>query len=216
MRKKSSYLKKYGPGSRWNLPVEEVLKWYKQMQREAAYASAIARFKKRHGIWFPNPIGSAIFSEQAVLTVVAGEVRKHGVCSLCIDALAALAGTCRTVVKDALHKARARRLLMVEERRRRGQASLTNIIRIISGEWLAWLRLANTEKTGFKKMSTAGNRSYEGNLRAVQNSGRTRQEERVQHHRSGWGSRALFAALFLGSRLPDANCDRDGRESAQV
>jgi hypothetical protein len=49
--------------------------------------------------------------------------RKHGICGLCIDAIAAIAGTCRTVVKGAVAKARALRLLDREERRRRGCAS---------------------------------------------------------------------------------------------
>jgi hypothetical protein len=38
------------------------------------------------------------------------------------------------------HQARRLGLITVEERRRPGQRSLTNIVRIISKEWLTWLR----------------------------------------------------------------------------
>jgi hypothetical protein len=44
----------------------------------------------------------------------------------------------------------ARRLVTVEERRRRGQKSLTNIVRVVSAEWQAWLRRGG----GFKKLKT--------------------------------------------------------------
>jgi hypothetical protein len=68
------------------------------------------------------------------------EVRKHGVCSLPIPAIAALSGVHRTTVQNALRQARRLKLATVQERRCRGQASLTNIVRIISQEWLTWIR----------------------------------------------------------------------------
>jgi hypothetical protein len=51
------------------------------------------------------------------------------------------AGTCRTTVKNALREARRLNLVTVQERRRRGQKSLTNLVRIISPEWTAWIRI---------------------------------------------------------------------------
>jgi hypothetical protein len=88
--------------------------------------------------------------ELAVLRIVADEIRKYGTCSAYVDELAARAGVCRTTAQNAIRAARAHRLITVEERRRRGQASLTNIVKIISAEWRTWLRLG----TGFKKSST--------------------------------------------------------------
>src|SRR3954447_6458525 len=44
-------------------------------------------------------------AEQAVLAVVAVEVRKHGACTLTIGHLAALAGVCGQTVRNALHEA---------------------------------------------------------------------------------------------------------------
>lgn len=78
----------------------------------------------------------------AALTVIAREVKKHGRCTLPIDQIAALAGVCRTLVKDALHEARRLGLVNVVERPRPGRRSDTNIVEIISPEWRSWLRLS--------------------------------------------------------------------------
>jgi hypothetical protein len=77
--------------------------------------------------------------ELAVLSVIGRQCQKRGACSLPIDALAALAGVCRTVVKNALRQARAVGLVLVKERRIPGRKSLTNVITAI-GDWSAWLR----------------------------------------------------------------------------
>jgi hypothetical protein len=87
-------------------------------------------------------------AEMAAFRIVSDEVRHHGVCALHIDAIAARAGTCRTTVKNALREARRLNLVTVQERRRRGQKSLTNLVRIVSPEWMAWIRI------GGKKMTT--------------------------------------------------------------
>jgi hypothetical protein len=55
--------------------------------------------------------------ECAVLSVIGWQIRRHGACSLPIDAIAALAGVCRTVVKRALRLARLHGLALVRERR---------------------------------------------------------------------------------------------------
>jgi hypothetical protein len=77
--------------------------------------------------------------ELAALRIISDEVRLHGVCGLHIDAIAARAGTCRTVVKNALREARRLGMVTITERRRRGQRSLTNVIHIISREWRDWI-----------------------------------------------------------------------------
>ena len=87
-------------------------------------------------------------AEMAAFRIISDEVRHHGVCALHIDAIAARAGTCRTTVKNALREARRFNLVTVQERRRRGQKSLTNLVRIVSPEWMAWIRI------GGKKLTT--------------------------------------------------------------
>jgi hypothetical protein len=56
-------------------------------------------------------------------------------------AFAARAGVGRTTAQNAMREARTLGLVTVQERRRRGQPSLTNIVRVISAEWRTWLRL---------------------------------------------------------------------------
>jgi hypothetical protein len=79
--------------------------------------------------------------ELAVLTVIGRQCQRGGACTLHIDAIAALAGVCRTVVKNALRAARAGGLLVVRERRIPGRKSLTNVVTVVSPEWKGWLRL---------------------------------------------------------------------------
>jgi hypothetical protein len=79
------------------------------------------------------------------MRIVGDECRVYGCCTLHIDAIAARAGVHRTTVQNALREAQGRGempgspVISVQERRRRGQRSLTNIIRIVSREWLNWL-----------------------------------------------------------------------------
>jgi hypothetical protein len=80
-------------------------------------------------------------AEAAALAVIAREVQRQGKCCLMLDAIAAMAGCSRTSAQNALRQARRLGLLSVEERRRRGQKSDTNVICIVSPEWRAWLRL---------------------------------------------------------------------------
>jgi hypothetical protein len=80
-------------------------------------------------------------SEQAALRIVLDAAKRNGVCGLCIDAIAAMAGTCRTVVKTATRKARLLGMLLVRERRRAGQRSLTNLVSVIMHEVRRWLRM---------------------------------------------------------------------------
>ncbi len=78
----------------------------------------------------------------AVLCIIAGEVKHHGVCDLPIDKIAALAGVCRTTVQTTLHEARRLLHIEVRERPRPGRKHLPNEVRIISREWIAWIRRA--------------------------------------------------------------------------
>lgn len=87
----------------------------------------------------PSIAAKLTVSEQAVLRVVGDECRDRGCCALHLDAIAARAGTCRTTVRNALRTARRLGLVLVRERRRRGQRSLTNIVTIVSAEWRTWL-----------------------------------------------------------------------------
>jgi hypothetical protein len=103
-------------------------------------------------------------AEMAAFRIVSDEVRHHGVCALHIDAIAARAGTCRTTVKNALREARRLDLVTVQERRRAGQRSLTNIVRIVSPEWTAWIRIGvrKSTTTDIKSETQASGRGLGG------------------------------------------------------
>lgn len=84
-------------------------------------------------------------AEQAALSLVAAETARRGDCRLAIEHMAALAGVSRSTVKSALREARKLGLLTVEERKVRSWRNDTNVVRIVSPEWQAWLRLTRQE-----------------------------------------------------------------------
>src|SRR5205814_10217932 len=77
--------------------------------------------------------------ELAVLRIIGDEVRQHGHCDRCVDELAARAGVCRSMVKNAIREAARLGLLTVQERRQEGRRNLPNVVRIVSKEWTTWL-----------------------------------------------------------------------------
>ena len=81
-------------------------------------------------------------AEQAVLALVAAEVARRKDCRLAVRHLAAIAGVAETTVRNAIREAVRLGLVTVEERRITGFRNDTNIVRIVSPEWIAWLRLA--------------------------------------------------------------------------
>src|SRR5919107_5561053 len=113
----------------------------RRLQRAPKRPVAIAR--RRHlAASGPMPPGLACkftVSELAVLRIVGDEVRQHGCCDRCVDELAARAGVCRSMVKNAIRTAARLGLLTVEERRREGRRNLPNVVRIVSKEWTSWL-----------------------------------------------------------------------------
>ena len=77
--------------------------------------------------------------KQAVLKIVADEVRRKGFCNLFLDEIAARAGVCKTLARDAIRDASFMGLLTIQERRQNKRPNLSNIVRIISAEWKEWL-----------------------------------------------------------------------------
>ena len=105
--------------------------------------------------------------ELAALTIIARQVQRGGTCSLPVDAIAAMAGVSRSTVQNAVRQAGRLGLLLMRERRRRGLPSLTNVIKVISGEWSGWLRLAG--QGGFRKQNPTNIKSL-----SLERSGATR------------------------------------------
>jgi hypothetical protein len=102
--------------------------------------------------------------ELAALRIVADEIARRGDCRLPMGAVAARAGVSETTARNALRGARREELLTIEARPRPGRPNLTNIVRVISAEWLAWIaRGASTraERGGCKKTQGTDNSSYQ-------------------------------------------------------
>lgn len=78
--------------------------------------------------------------ELAVLRIVADAVRDNGQCVLPVDAIAARAGVCRRLAQEAIREAARQGLLTVQERRREGRRNDYNVLRVVSAEWLAWIK----------------------------------------------------------------------------
>jgi hypothetical protein len=85
--------------------------------------------------------------QRAVLCIVGGEIRRHGVCDLPIDKIAALAGVCRTTVQTTLHEARRLGHIRITERSRPGRKHLPNLVVVTCLEWRAWLRRGSRPTT---------------------------------------------------------------------
>ncbi|WP_267428190.1 hypothetical protein [Methylobacterium sp. GC_Met_2] len=114
----------------------------KRLQRAPERSVAIER---RRRLACSGPMPPAIASrfttgQLAVLRIVGDEMARHGACGLCIDAIAARAGVCRRLAQAAIRLAEGDGLLTIQERRHQGRKNETNVVRIISREWLQWLR----------------------------------------------------------------------------
>ena len=147
----------------------------RRLQRAPKRPVAIAR--RRHlaasGPMPPSLACKFTVSELAVLRIIGDEVRLHGCCDRCVDEIAARAGVCRSMVKNAVRTAARLGLLTVEGRRREGRRNLPNIVRIVSKEWMNWLarggrssRPAAEPLIGCKKMRPTDSRDKNQRSRA--------------------------------------------------
>jgi hypothetical protein len=87
------------------------------------------RRKLAEGGSLPPALASKFPTAQlAVLCIVSEETARRGVCDLCLDEIAARAGTSRTTAQSALREAKRLGVITVQERRHRGRPSATNLI----------------------------------------------------------------------------------------
>jgi hypothetical protein len=145
-------------------------------------------------------------AEQAVLSVVSLQVEQGGACVLTLEHLAALAGVCRSTVKNALRQAQRLGLIRVEERRLTAWRNAPNKVTIISLEWQAWLRTRfgrcrlRSKKGGGKSVPPTSNQDFrrkeaksESGLRKLPRASSTLPES--PYRDSGASQQRLEAAL---------------------
>jgi hypothetical protein len=141
-------------------------------QRSPDKVASIARRRRlaRASPVPPELVDQFTQGEHAVITVVAGEIARAGACTWCLDRVAAVAGVCKTLARAAIRKARNVGLLYSMERRRRGQKSLTNVVKVLRRSWGAWLQRIGCRKT----RSTANTDSRIDRASAVESFGEER------------------------------------------
>jgi hypothetical protein len=103
----------------------------------------------------PNLACHFTVGQQAVLRIVANEVREKGSCALSIGEIAARAGVGVTTARDAIRAAALDGLVVIEERRQHRAPNLPNRVRVISREWLNWLKRG--DRGGGSKVSESTN-----------------------------------------------------------
>ena len=99
--------------------------------------------------WLPPQIAARFtMAETAVLSVIASEVARRGLCRLTIGHIAVLAGVSRSTVKTAVRQAVGLGILTSEEWRLTAWRSAPNTVRIVSPEWRTWLRMRDRKRAG--------------------------------------------------------------------
>ncbi len=137
----------------------------RRLQRAPMRSVAIAR--RRHlaasGPMPPSTACKFTVGELAALRIVTDEVREKGHCDRTIAEISARAGVCRTTAQNAIRAAAAMGLLTIQERRREGQKNLPNVVRVVSREWLQWIKRGGqaggrpgSKSIGFKKTDPTG------------------------------------------------------------
>jgi hypothetical protein len=127
----------------------------RRAQRPPLRPVAIAR--RRHlaasGGLPPSLACKFTVGELAALRIVSDEIRQGGQCDRSLAEIAARAGIRRTTAQNAMRVAAAFGLITIQERRRQGQKNLPNVVRIVSKEWLQWLKRGGPRSRGigFKK-----------------------------------------------------------------
>lgn len=112
---------------------------------------------------YSGPLPPALASrftpaQLAVLRIVRDAVAEatDGACTLCLDAIAARAGVCRRTAQATLRLAEGDGLLTITERPRTGRTNDTNLVRIISREWQAWMRHATRKPAAVPAVPSIG------------------------------------------------------------
>jgi GTP-sensing pleiotropic transcriptional regulator CodY len=115
-----------------------ILKMAADIFPERAPVRSVTIARRRHlaasGAIPPSLACKFTVGELAALRIVADEVRENGHCDRTLAEIAARAGVCRSIAKNAIRTAAAMGLLTVQERRREGQKNLANLVSIVSRE----------------------------------------------------------------------------------
>ncbi|GJD65124.1 hypothetical protein [Methylobacterium frigidaeris] len=115
--------------------------------------------ERRRGLGGSSPLPEPLArryteGQRAVLFIVGEEIAARGVCGLSVAEIAARAGVCHRHAQMALRLAESDGLVTITERPRKGQKHQTNLVRVLSREWAAWLQ--RRRPTGCKPIPSTG------------------------------------------------------------
>lgn len=102
-------------------------------------------YERRHKLAYSGPMPGHLaarftVSAMAVMRIVADEHRTYGQCTLTLDEIAARAGVCRKTVQRSMKAVHDDGLITIAVSPRRSRKQPPNVVRIIDGDWLRWLR----------------------------------------------------------------------------
>ena len=126
---------------------------------------------RRRRVAYSGPIPPGLaerftVGEIAVLGIVANEIAAKGRCDRSVAEIAQRAGVCTRLVQQAIKEARLQGLVSVEERKQKGGKHLTNVIRVLSREWAAWLaRRSKTRGLGESKFAPPSTNRFSSSLK---------------------------------------------------
>jgi hypothetical protein len=120
-------------------------------------------------------------SQQAYARLLADEQLRAGDCRLCLDEIAARIGTCAKTIQRAQQRLKELGYVEVEHRPNEGQKHDTNVVRIISPEWLTWIAMGKIPKRigGQRCLSTANTLFLKNLIAQLERIRRDNQDENV-------------------------------------
>ena len=123
--------------------------------------------------WLPPQIAARFtMAENAVLSTIAAEVARRGLCRLTIGHIANLAGVCKATVRSAVREAQALGLLTSEEWRITHWRNAPNTVRIVSPEWRTWIRMRDRKRADHPRVGEWGGSKSSEPLRITDSKGK--------------------------------------------
>lgn len=149
------------------VPLHLGASFFPPKRRRQVSPDRAASMQRRRRLALSGPLPPSLAAgftvgQLAALHVVVHAVAAHGRCEMTIAEIAARAGIGETTARSALRLAAGDGLLTIEERRQNRRPNLSNVVRIVSREWLSWIaRGGRLKGGGFKKAKPTNNRALE-------------------------------------------------------
>jgi hypothetical protein len=126
--------------------------------------------RRRNALSGPMPPGLAwrfTVGQLAVMRIIADECRLRGRCDRTVGEIAARAGVCVRLAQMALRWAQTLSYISIEDRRLSAFRNDTNVVKVTSSEWQAWIAHGPREG-GCKDFHRTDNQGFQANKDRVQ------------------------------------------------